>query len=198
MNKIEGMGRTRVGRFAAVTIPAALLSAGLGVSMLQGMVGAVLSSSQGFTMQTDQISTNNLKTRVGAADVAGGAEATVYNETGTTTTASKLNIVTPGVNIPVFGAKAHLELTSTDTSISLGKVILNAKTLQTNGATLGNTKMGIAQSTAGFKDTDAGYVADAFALTSDNAVLPGVNATAYAITLDGLTLSNLGLAVKLG
>ncbi|MBM0124933.1 DUF6230 family protein [Pimelobacter simplex] len=195
------MGRTRLGRFAAVTVPATLLTAGLGVAMLQGMVGAVLSSADGFTLNSDRITSDGLKVRTGSADVAGGDQATIYAETGTTTNASGIEVVTPNVTLPLLGIGAHLEVTSTDTTIALGSVGLNAKTLNTpNGATLGNTTIGVAQSEAGFADTNAnsGYVADAFALTSTQADLPDVNATAYAITLESLALDNLSLAVALG
>lgn len=201
MNKIEGMGRTRLGRFAAVTVPATLLTAGLGVAMLQGMVGAVLSSADGFTLNSDRITSDGLKARTGAADVAGGDQATLYAETGSNTTASGIEVITPDVTIPLINLPAHLEVTSTDTSIALGAVGLNAKSLNTpNGATLGTTTIGVAQSAAGFTNTttDSGYVADGFALTSSSADLPNVNAVAYAITLESLALDNLSLSVALG
>ncbi len=105
------------------------------------------------------------------------------------------------MTLPLLGIGAHLEVTSTDTTIALGSVGLNAKTLNTpNGATLGSTTIGVAQSEAGFDNTttDSGYVADGFALTSSSADLPNVNATAYAITLESLALDNLSLAVALG
>ncbi|WP_408896998.1 DUF6230 family protein [Nocardioides sp. R1-1] len=195
------MGRTRLGRFAAVTVPATLLTAGLGVAMLQGMVGAVLSSADGFTLNSDRITSDGLKARTGAADVAGGDQATIYAETGTTTNASGIEVITPDVTIPLINLPAHLEVTSTDTTIALGSVQLNAQTLNTpNGATLGTTTIGQAQSSAGFANTTAesGYVADGFALTSSSADLPNVNAKAYAITLQGLALDNLSLKVALG
>ncbi|GAA4087452.1 DUF6230 family protein [Nocardioides kongjuensis] len=195
------MGRTRLGRFAAVTVPATLLTAGLGVAMLQGMVGAVLSSADGFTLNSDRITSDGLKARTGAANVAGGNQATIYAETGANTNASGIEVVTPDVTIPLLGSKAHLEVASTDTTIALGSVGLNAKTLTTpNGATLGTTTIGVAQSEAGFANTaaDSGYVADGFALTSSSADLPNVNAKAYAITLQSLALDNLSLSVALG
>lgn len=195
------MGRTRLGRFAAVTVPATLLSAGLGVAMLQGMVGAVLSSADGFTLNSDRITSDGLKARTGAAHVAGGNQATIYAETGANTNASGIEVITPDVTIPLLNLPAHLEVTSTDTTIGLGSVGLNAKTLNTpNGATLGTTTIGVAQSEAGFANTtaDSGYVADGFALTSSSADLPNVNATAYAITLQSLALDNLSLSVALG
>lgn len=201
LKKQEGMGRTRLGRFAAVTVPATLLTAGLGVAMLQGMVGAVLASAEGFTLNSDRIESNGLKARVGAADVAGGDQATVYAETGAITTASGIEVITPDVTIPLINLPAHLEVSSTDTTISLGAVGLNAKTLNTpDGATLGTTTIGVAQSEAGFTNTttDSGYVADAFALTSSSADLPNVNAVAYAITLQSLALDDLSLSVALG
>lgn len=197
----EGMGRTRLTRFAAVTVPASLLAAGLGVAMLQGMVGAVLASADGFTLNSDRITSDGLKARTGAANVAGGNQATIYAETGSNTNASGIEVVTPDVTIPLLNLPAHLEVKSTDTTIALGSVGLNAKTLDTpDGAKLGTTTIGVAQSEAGFanKETSSGYVGDAFALTSSSADLPNVNAKAYAITLQSLDLDNLSLSVALG
>lgn len=195
------MGRARVKRFAAVTVPATLLTAGLGVAMLQGMVGAVLSSADGFTLESNMITSNGLKARTGAADVAGGDQATIYAETGSTTTADQIHVTTPAVTIPLINQPAYLTVDSTDPNVSLGAVALNARTLETpSGASLGSTTIGVAQSAAGFTDqtAESGYVADAFALTSTSAELPNVSATAYAVTLSSLDLANLSLAVHLG
>ncbi|NHA01448.1 hypothetical protein G5V59_20910 [Nocardioides sp. W3-2-3] len=151
-----------------MTVPASLLAAGLGVAMLQGMVGAVLASADGFTLNSDRITSDGLKARTGAANVAGGNQATIYAETGSNTNASGIQVVTPNVTIPLLNLPAHLEVKSTDTTIALGSVGLNAKTLNTpDGAELGTTTIGVAQSEAGFanKDTSSGYVGDAFALT---------------------------------
>lgn len=198
-NPEKGMGRTRLGRFAAVTVPSALLAAGMGVAMLQGMVGAVLSSAGGFELQSNAITTDGLKARTGAATVAGGDQATVYAETGANTTADQIHVTTPPVTIPVLGIDAYLTVDSTDPAIELGSVGLNAQTLNTpSGATLGTTTIGVAQSDAGFTDTapESGYVADGFALTSSSASLPNISAQAYAVTLSSLSLSDLALAVN--
>ncbi|UDY23198.1 DUF6230 family protein [Nocardioides sp. Kera G14] len=202
MKKIEGEGRTRLTRFAAITIPAAVASAGMGFAVMSGMVGAVLSSTDGFQLQTD-LTASSLKVRAGATDVgtADSAKETIYAEAAGSH-ADGLDVQTPTVQI-VPGLSVHLSIGSTDTDIDLGDVALNAATLDTDGATLSTVKLGQAQSEAGFstdgQDEDTGYKADAFSLTASGGagsqVLPGVDSTAYAITLGSLSLNNLSLGV---
>jgi hypothetical protein len=202
MIKEKGMGRTRMGRFAAITVPAAVLSAGMGVAVMSGMVGAVLSSTGGFTLKTD-LTAEGLKVRSGATPVgtASNNKETIYAET-LGSRADGLDVTTPSVQI-LPGFAVHLTIGSTDTDIDLGDVALNAATLNTDGATLSNVTMGQAQSDAGFsaagQSAATGYVADAFSLTSSGAagsqVLPGVDSQAYAVTLGALSLSNLSIAV---
>lgn len=199
----EGMGHTRLGRFAAVTVPAALVSAGMGYAMLSGMVGAVISSSGGFNLQTD-LTAEQVKMRAGATEVgtAGNSSQTIYAET-VGSVANGLTVATPAVDILPGVLRVHLSISSVDPSISLGNVALNAATLDTDGATLSNVNMGVAQSQAGFsaagQDQTTGYLPDGFALTSTGGAgsqsLPGVDSQAYAVTLASLSLSDLSIAV---
>jgi len=191
------MGRARLGRFAAVTVPAAAVSVGLGYAVLTGMVSAQLTSANGFTLSSDKIAADALKVRPGTApDAAGGA--TVYAET-TKATADGLDVVTNPVDLGVFGCYG-LKIGSTTQGIDLGDVALNAKTLTTpTGATLADVTLGQDEGTIGFKDTTgAGYNADGTGLQSGAASLPDVTAKAYAVSLDGLAVDNLSLGVESG
>lgn len=197
----KGMGHTRLGRFAAVTVPAAVVSAGMGYAMLSGMVGAVISSSGGFNLQTD-LTASDVRMRAGATEVgsAGNNQQTVYAET-VGSRANTLAVATPSVEV-LPGLAVHLSIGSTDPAINLGDVALNAATLNTpSGATLNGVSMGVAQSEAGFtaagQTPATGYVADAFALTATGGgqTLNDLDAQAYAVTLSSLTLSNLSLGV---
>jgi hypothetical protein len=201
MIKEKGMGRTRMGRFAAITVPAAVVSAGLGLAMVQGMVGAVISSTGGFQLQTD-LKADALKVRAGATEVgsAGNNAQTIYAET-VNSVADGLNVTTPAVTI-VPGISVGLKISSTDTNIGLGDVALNAATLATDGATLNGVALGQAQSEAGFspagQSAATGYKADAFSLSATGAggqALPGVDSQAYAVTLGSLSLNNLSIGL---
>lgn len=213
--KQKGMGRTRLGRFAAITVPATVATAGLGLAMVQGMVGAAISSAGGFTLQSNAITSDSLKVRAGQAEVAGtGDDETIYAETGGTTSANGVTVAAT-VPIPLLG-NATLTIDSNDSNVGLGSVILNAKTLGVtdgesgaqagaNAASLSGVNLGISQAEANFTDKTgdsaaanySGYVADGFALTAGSSTLNNVNANAYAISLASLNLDDLTLAVAL-
>ncbi|UER54660.1 hypothetical protein HJG43_09030 [Kineosporiaceae bacterium SCSIO 59966] len=206
-------GRTRLSRFAAITVPATVAAGGLGLAMVQGMVGAAISSADGFSLQSKAITSDSLKVRPGQAVAATtGADETVYDETvyaetGGTTNANGIT-VTAQVPLPVLGT-AELRIDSTDPTIGLGSVILNAKTLAmtdgengadggSSGAVLDGVALGVAQSKAGFAaNPDTGYVPDGFALTAGDSTLNNLDAQTYAIQLEGLEVEDLSLGVSL-
>ncbi|MFC5999340.1 hypothetical protein ACFP6A_11505 [Quadrisphaera sp. GCM10027208] len=200
-------GRTRLGRFAAITVPATVAAGGLGLAMVQGMVGAAISSADGFSLQSKAITSDSLKVRPGQAEATTGADETVYAETGGTTNANGIT-VTAQVPLPVLGT-AELHINSTDPTIGLGSVILNAKTLAmtdgengadggSSGAVLDGVALGVAQSEAGFAaNPGTGYVADGFALTAGSSTLNNLDAQTYAIQLEGLEVEDLSLGVSL-
>ncbi|MER7557939.1 DUF6230 family protein [Nocardioides sp. NPDC126508] len=200
MNKL---GHTSLGRFAAVTLPAAVVSAGMGYAMLSGMVGAVISSTGGFNLSTN-LTADSLKMRTGATEVgsAGNNQGTIYAQT-SGSVANGLNVVTPDVEV-LPGLSLNLGITSTDPAIDLGNVALNAASLNTpNGATMANITMGQSQADAGFSSTDPGYVADGFALQaaqtagrSGEQVLNNLSAQAYAVKLSSLSLDNLSIRLN--
>ena len=196
--KTEGMGRARLGRFAAITVPATLASVGLGIAIVQGMVAATISSAGGFDLDTS-LSADALKVRPGQTQVgdADTGKETIFAET-ENARADGLTVKSPTVNLPLVQG-VHLEIASTDSNIGLGNVALNAATLRTpNGASLNNVTLGQAQSRSGFSDTSqaSGYDATGFSLVSGESTLNNISAKAYAVTLGGLSLNNLSLSVK--
>ncbi|MBC7278715.1 hypothetical protein [Nocardioides sp.] len=200
MNK---MGHTSLGRFAAVTLPAAVVSAGMGYAMLSGMVGAVISSAGGFDMSTN-LTADALKMRTGATEIgsAGNNQGTIYAQT-EGSVANGLNVVTPKVEV-LPGLSLNLGITSTDPAIDLGDVALNAASLNTpSGATMANVTLGQSQADAGFAPGGPGYVADGFALQaaqtsgqSGEQVLNNLSAKAYAVQLSSLSLDNLSITLN--
>jgi len=189
-----GMGRVRLRRFAAVTIPATVAAVGMGYAVVTGMVSAQLTSANGFELSTNQMSADALKARPGQApDAAGGG--TVYAET-TNARANQLHVVTNSVDLPLVGCYG-LKIDSTDPNVGLGNVSLNAKTLTTpSGANLADVQLGVDQESAGFDSAAAGYDANGTALTSGTATLPDLSADAYLVKLNGLSLTNLSLGVQ--
>lgn len=198
--KIKGEGRTRLTRFAAITIPATIATAALGVAVLEGAVAATLSSAGGFQLTSTQLNTDTLKVRPGTTK-DGADEAVAYAETGAGT---KLNQLCLGVTQPISIAgvtitKLGLRVSSTDTNVSVPNVALNAASLGGGSTTLGNVNAGIAQSTAGFtaagQDSTTGYVPSGFGLTTGSSTIGNLQAKSYALTLSSLGLSNLAIAV---
>ncbi|MBG6094370.1 DUF6230 family protein [Nocardioides luteus] len=200
MNKL---GHTSLGRFAAVTLPAAVVSAGMGYAMLSGMVGAVISSTGGFSLSTD-LTADALKMRTGATEVgsAGNNQGTIYAQT-QGSVANGLNVVTPRVEV-LPGLSLNLGITSSDPEINLGNVALNAASLNTpSGATMANVTLGQSQADAGFDAGGPGYVADGFALQaaqsageSGEQVLNDLSAQAYAVQLSSLSLNSLSIRLN--
>lgn len=200
MNKL---GHTSLGRFAAVTVPAALVSAGMGYAMLTGMVGAVISSTGGFNLSTS-LTADSLKMRTGATEIgsAGNNQGTIYAQT-QGSVANGLNVVTPKVEV-LPGLSLNLGITSSDPQINLGNVALNAASLNTpSGATMANVTLGQSQADAGFNPADPGYVADGFALQAAQSngktgeqVLNNLSAQAYAVKLSSLSLSSLSIKLN--
>jgi len=205
MIKEKGMGRTRAARFAAITVPAAAAAAGLGFAMLNGMVGAVLSSADGFTLDTGDITTSGIKMTASGTNVAGGDQAALYAETTGSKATDHLNLTTASATIPLVNLPFHISIHSTlSTPISLGNVALSAKSLLTcGGGSLSNVVVGQAVSDAGFDNAPAATTdQNSFALTSsgaaDSQVLKDVKAASYAITLGSLNVDNLGISLESG
>ena len=215
MSKLKGEGRTRLGRFAMVAVPSAVVSAGLGVAIVQGMISATLASADAFTLQSNQISSDSLKVAAGGASVGSTTPANkeaIYAETGASTVADGVHITALTPSLPILGKVAQIKIDSSDHTVSLPGVVLNAKDLTVSdkdagvdgtdatnsAAALSDVKLGITEQQAGVTAAnDPAYNADAFALQSGQATLNNVNADAYAITLSGLALDDLSLGISL-
>ena len=215
MHKTKGMGRTRLTRFAAVTIPAAIASGGLAVAVLQGAVSATLSSANSFELASPELSTDSLALRPGVApnatsdsDATAGAAAAAYAETGSATTLnglclgakqsmpSAVTTITNALGVPFD--TVGVQVTS-GSSVSAPNVGLNAASLDGTNSSLSDVDAGVAQSTQ-FTDTDAakGYQAGGFALTAGATTMQDMHADSYAVHLDGLDVTSIHIKVNAG
>lgn len=202
--KVKGEGRTRLTRFAAITIPAGVATAGMGFAMLQGMVGSALASTDPFTM-AGGVSATSLVTRAGAlqhatsqTDETAVAKESIYAETVGTATTSTVSITSSPVSIlGITNIKLKLDLAS---GTSLGTVGLNAATMNLgNGGTLGNVNVGVAQynkfTTTDGLDATQGYRPGGFAVSAGATDLPNLNASVYQISLTSLATNGVSIAV---
>ena len=207
--KQKGMGATRLGRFAAVTVPATVVTAGLGLAITQGMVGAALTSATSFQVG-------------GTAATGDGMELTAnYTSSATsdvddTATNKKDALVTlkngavqdmclaADTAVPVIGTLGLKIEANGNTSLGAGYTDLAADSLNGASAVLGETKIGYAQSDLTHQDgtTSPGYAAGGFSLATSEATgsvnITGLDAQVYALTLSGLSLSNLAISATAG
>lgn len=189
-------GRTRLGRFAAVTVPAALASAGLGLAVIQGMASAALSSSEPFELASQQLSASGLQLNLDAATAAAGVTdpTSTYAKAAraevTDTTLSTLCLAA-GHRLPVLGQVVGLKIES-PSEVVVGDVVLQADALNASKAQLPATSIGVASTWD--EETPGG-----FGLKSTGDVtLDGLNAKAYALEISGLTLDDLAITPQLG
>lgn len=198
------MGRTRLGRFAAVTVPAAAMSVGLGLAIVQGAVSATLSSADGFDLKSDGMTADKLAMAPGAVDAAplgGNATATALSRV----EGASLDKMCVGVNqalpVSILGIdRLGLDVISNDPTVELENVDLNSSDLTAGSSSLNNTSIGVAQSETAFAGTSAPstYAPNGFALTSNNVSLANLDSTAYAVTLSGgLSLNSMTVKASL-
>ena len=207
--KQKGMGATRLGRFAAVTVPATVVTAGLGLAITQGMVGAALASATSFQVG-------------GTAATGDGMELTAnYTSSATsdvddTATNKKDALVTlkngavqdmclaADTAVPVIGTLGLKIEANGNTSLGAGYTDLAADSLNGASAVPGETKIGYAQSDLTHQDgtTSPGYAEGGFSLATSEAAgsvnITGLDAQVYALTLSGLSLSNLAISATAG
>lgn len=211
--KQKGMGATRLGRFAAVTVPATVMTAGLGLAITQGMVGAALASATSFTVAGTQATGDAMEL---SANYTSGATAD-----GDNTAQNKKDALVSLKNgavtdmclaadtaVPVIGTLGlTIQSLGSTTSLGAGYTDLAADSLNGSSATLGETKIGYAQSDlvhqSGMLPADnPGYAEGGFSLETSDA--PGsvdiadLDAKVYALTLSGLSLQNLAIAATTG
>jgi len=197
--KVKGMGRTRLGRLAAVTVPATALSLGFGYAIIQGAVTAQLSAAEPFTVKATTATADGLELSLQ------GATAATSNDviTPATKKAAKVTLINGEVtnmclaanqtDIPVLGS---LGLTISATGlVPLGTTTLNADSVSSTGqAVLGHTEIGVAESELD-NQAAASTNPGGFGMESDEPLtLSGLNAKAYALELGGLTLAT-GLSI---
>lgn len=206
--KEMGTGRTRLGRFAAVTLPATAVSLGFGLAIAQGAVAAQLSSAEPFTVAGSSLDATGLELSLRAATTAtsnGDATETQKKSALVSLSDATINDMCLAANQPT-GLPAPLDNIGLNISatgeVPLGsKLNMSADAVNAAGATLPQTDIGVAQSQldeqAALPD---GYNAGGFGLESTGAVsLTGLNADAYGLSLGGLDLTNgLSIAPKLG
>lgn len=206
--KEKGMGRTRLGRLAAVTVPATALSLGFGFAIAQGMVSASLSAADPFQVKADSAAASGLELSLRAADTAtsntDGATTQKKAALVTLTDASVTNLCLAAnqpTGLPGLLGNIGLVVSATG-NVPLGSAVdLNADAVTTTGANLGQTEIGLAQSGLDHQSGIAsGYNVGGFGLESTEALsLDGLDANAYALTLDSLNLaSGLSIVPQLG
>lgn len=213
--KEMGMGRVRLGRFAAVTVPAAVVSVGLGVAMLQGAVSASLSSTNPFKVTAASGSGSGVELSLRAAQAAASqtdssaadkqsAFVTLHDGT-VNTVCLAANQPTGMPLIPNIGLKISLP-----GAVALGdSVDLNAQGVTTD-ATLKNVSVGVAQqelnhqagvaegSNVGGFGIESGEGAGAVANDTGNVVLNNVNADVFQVALSSIGLTGVTLTPTTG
>lgn len=189
-------GRTRLGRFAAITVPAALASAGLGFAVIQGMASAALSAAEPFELGSKQMSASSLQLNLDAASAATSAtDATAgYKKAARAeVTDTKLSTLclAAGHKLPVLGEVLGLKIES-PSEVAVGDVTLQADALNASTAKLPKTSIGVASTWD--DDTKGG-----FGLKSTGDVtLDDLDAKAYALDISGLTLQDLAISPQVG
>lgn len=204
----KGMGRTRLGRFAAVTVPATALSLGLGCAIVQGAVSAQLSAANAFEVGSSKATGTGLELSLKAATTAS-------SETDSTTTTSKDSALVTlaggkldgmclaaNTNVPLFG---NIGLTISVPTVAQGGALvdvgtldLNADSVNTGATTLPKTSVGIAESELDHQKTlsTATQTPGGFGMESIGALtLNQLDAAAYGLELtNGLTLNSLAIS----
>lgn len=211
------MGHTRVGRFAAVTVPATTVSLALGFAILQGSVSAALASSSGFEIGSTGAAADGLQ-----LSLAGTSTAT--SDTNTTTANKEAALVTlengvldgmclaANANIPllsgVLGLKIEVpNVADGGTPVDVGTLDLNAKSVDAGATDLPGTTIGIAEDDLRRNNPAALSNLGAFGMQTNNAAgeaagdvtLANLSAEAYMLNLtDGLALSSLSIVPEVG
>lgn len=189
-------GRTRLGRFAAVTLPAALVSAGLGFAVIQGSASAALSSAEPFQLGSERMSSTGLRLNLDAATAANSTtdpSATYKRAARADVTDTKLSTLCLAAShkVPVLGDVLGLKIES-PTEVEVGDVTLQADALNASKAKLPKTSIGVASTWD--DDTKGG-----FGLKSSGSVaLDDLDAQAYALDISGLTLNDLAISPQVG
>lgn len=192
--KEKGMGRTRLGRLAAVTVPATAVSLGFGYAIVQGAVIAQLSAANPFEVTAASATADGLELSLQGATAA----TSDTDVTPATKKAAKVTLINGKVtdmclaatqNVPVLG---NIGLTiAASGEVPLGTTTLNADAVSSSGtATLGSTAIGVAESELDNQGPDSVNPGGFGMESHDPLSLIGLNAKAYALELGGLTLAD--------
>ncbi len=213
--KEKGMGRVRLGRFAAVTVPATAVSVGLGVAMLQGAVSASLSSTTPFKVTAASGSGSGVELSLRAAQAAASqTDATAADKQSAFVTLhdGTVNAVCLAANQPTglpiisnIGLKIQLP-----GAVALGdSVDLNAQGVTTD-ATLKNVSVGVAQQELNHQSSvtnganlggfgiESGESAGGTANDVSNVDLDNVNADVFQVNLASIGLTGVTLTPTSG
>lgn len=207
--KEKGMGRTRLGRFAAITVPATVATAGLGFAVVTGLVSANLASATSFDIAGDAATGDALELTANYTEGATtDTDASVQNKNAALVSLKNGAVqnlcLAADTAVPVVGTLG-LKIESTgNVSLGPGWTDLAAVSLQSDEATLGTTAIGYAQTELDHQPTlgasNFGYAEGGFSLATQEAAgavdLDGLDASVYALTLDGLNLANLNIALS--
>lgn len=201
------MGRTRLGRFAAITVPATAVSVGLGAAMLNGMVGAALASSSSFQVTGDSAKGTGMELTANYVQAAtSDANATPTNKSDALVSLKDgvVSNMCLAADTDVLGFQLlGIKITSSgDVSLGTGWTDLSADSLGGSHAELGETLIGYAQADLAHQDaqTSPGHTPGGFSMkTSDgqDAVdISDLDSQLYALTLAGLSLDNLAISAS--
>jgi hypothetical protein len=203
--KEKGMGRTRLGRFAAVTVPATALSLGFGFAIVNGAMAASLSASDPFKVKGVSATADGLELSLrnatkATSDTVGTADTGANHSALVTLANGKINTLKMCVDqpiglpgLPVIGLVLNVP---GDTALGAATDI-SATSVSAATANLGATEIGIAQSQLDHQSTVAGAHAGGFGLETTglgSVQLGALNADAYALSLGGLNLAS-GLTI---
>ncbi|WP_203336422.1 DUF6230 family protein [Nocardioides limicola] len=199
--KEKGMGRTRLGRFAAVTVPATAASLGLGLAIVQGSVSASLSSAEPFQVASPAAAGTGLELSMRAATTAtsnADVSPTSKKSAMVTLKGGSLNGLCLAANQDTIIGNIGLTIAS-PSNVSVGDLDISADSVTADTATLPYTEIGIAENELDHQSSTSANPGG-FGMQSDGAVsLAGLEATAYGLTLaNGLTLADLQIAPVLG
>ena len=206
----KGMGRTRLTRFAAITIPAAAATVGLGIAIVQGAVSADLASSTGFQLASTGATADSLQLGLEyTAAATNDASSTASNHAGAEVALTNSNLndmcLAATTNLSVFG-NVGLKVASTSPVALTGVTTLDAGSVAAAKAALPTTTIGratsqesnLATANAGVQ-APGGFAMDSTSGTPGSVALTGLNAQAYELTLtNGLNLNNLSIQPVVG
>lgn len=213
--KESGMGRTRLGRFAAVTVPATAASLGLGFAIVSGMVSATVSSAGGFEVGGDQARADGMQLSLTKTTVAANeADAVGADKEAALVTLSDgyLNGMCLAVNqkLPLIG-DVSLMLGVPQGVVGVGSIDLNASQVNSGAASLPSTTIGVAADELdqpvdptnaggfGLRTNDTAGVAGTDEGVASAVQIDALAATAYQLTLNnGLDVDALEIGVKAG